>query len=194
MRRKFRGAAGFTLVEALAVLGIAGIALAIGIPWFGAIMRRARVESEARTITMILLEARLQAVQRATSVSVEISTDPGKASYRRPIVFVDTGGTPGAYDAADVLIATAEVAPGAARDSVRIDCRNAPEPSSAVRTIEFVFTPFGSMAASSTAQAVYVGDVAGNVLQVAVPSNATGRVTTTKRLGAGYVGRPWTWS
>jgi len=176
------------------IVAIVGIVLAISFPYFGTIARRARVESEARTINMILLEARLQAIKRGTNVFVEISTNAGKASYRRPVMFLDTGSTTGSFDTTDTMIATANVIPGGANDSIAIDDQNSASPSAASRTIEFVFTPFGAMTGSSTMKAVYVGDVAGNLLQVAIPANATGRVVTTKRLGSGFVGRPWTWS
>lgn len=178
----------------IVVVAIVGIVLAISFPYFGTITRRARVESEARTINMVLLEARLQAIKRGTNVFVEISTNAGKFSYRRPVVFLDTGSTIGSYDSTDTLVASADVVPGGAKDSIAIDDQNSLSPSAASRTIEFVFTPFGAMTGSSTTKAVYVGDVSGNLLQVAIPANATGRVVTTKRLGSGFVGRPWNWS
>lgn len=186
---------GFTLIELIVVMGIAGLMMGIGLPYFGTITRRARVESEARTIGISLLQARMQAIKRGRNVFVEFSTDPTKASYHRPVVFVDNpgSGTAGVYDGADTTIATSEISSGAARDRFLIDAADAVSPSTASSTIEFIFTPFGSMAAASTAQSMYVGDANGNLLQVAVGTRNTGKLATTKLSGSGYVARPWTW-
>lgn len=186
---------GFTLIELIVVMGIAGLMMGIGLPYFGTITRRARVESEARTIGISLLQARMQAIKRGRNVCVEFSTDPTKVSYHNPVIFVDnpSAGTAGAYDGADTMIATSGISPGAANDAFRIDAANTISPSTAASTIEFVFTPFGSMAAASTTQSMYVGDTNGNLLQVAVGTRNTGKLSTTKRAGSSYVSRPWTW-
>jgi len=196
MRERRRASRGFTLLEMIVVMAIAGLLLGIALPFFGTITRRARVDSEARTISIALLQARGQAIRRGRNVYVEISTDPLKASYHTPIVFVDNlaSGTQGAYDGADTIVARSEIAFGAARDRILIDDANKVAPSTASQTIEYIFTPFGSMAPSSTTKSVYVGDVNGNVLQVAVGTQNTGKLSTTKLSGSSYVSRPWTWS
>ena len=187
---------GFTLIELIVVMGIAGLMLGVGLPYFGTITRRARVESEARTIGISLLQARMQAIKRGRNVCVEFSTDPTKASYHKPIVYVDnpSSGTAGAYDGADTMIATSEIASGSAKDKFRIDAVNTVSPSTAVSTIEFIFTPFGALAATSTAQSMYVGDTKGNMMQIAIGTRNTGKLSTTKLSGSSYVARPWAWS
>src|SRR5215467_10713280 len=97
---------GFTMVELIIVVAIVGIVLAIALPYFGIIMRHGRVYSEALQVYAPMRKARLEAVKRGNNVYVEISTDSSAASYRTPIVFVDSGTTPGAYDTNDTLIGT----------------------------------------------------------------------------------------
>jgi len=187
---------GFTLIELIVVMGIAGLMLGIGLPYFGAITRRARVETQARTISISLLQARMQAIKRGRNVCVEFSTDPTKASYHKPIVYVDnaSAGTAGVYDGADTLISTSEIASASAKDRFLIDAANTVSPTTAVSTIEFIFTPFGALAATSTAQSMYVGDTRGNLMQIAIGTRNTGKLSTTKLLGSSYVARPWVWS
>jgi prepilin-type N-terminal cleavage/methylation domain-containing protein len=187
---------GFTLIELIVVMGIAGLMLGIGLPYFGAITRRARVETEARTISISLLQARMQAIKRGRNVCVEFSTDSTKASYHKPIVYVDNpgAGTAGVYDGADTLISTSEIASGSAKDKFLIDAADTVAPSTAGSTIEFIFTPFGALAATSTAQSMYVGDTRGNIMQIAIGTRNTGKLSTTKLSGSSYVAPPWAWS
>jgi type IV fimbrial biogenesis protein FimT len=201
MYLRFRGhrpaRAGFTLVELMVVIAIAGLLMAIAIPYFGQVMRRARVESEARTISSTLLQARLQAIKRGANVLVEFSTDSSKlslGSYHKAVVYLDTGGTAGALDATDTVLGRSGIASGADTEKYYVDDAGKPSPSTSAATIEFVFTPFGSMNATSTAKSIYIGDTKGNLLQIAIPAAAQGKILTTKLAGSTFVGRPWTWS
>ena len=185
---------GFTTVEMIVVVAIVGMILAIALPYFGAVMRRARLTSEARQIFMPLLKARLEAIKRGNNVNVEISPNTAKESYREAIVYVDTNGN-GSYDnvTTDTLIATFPMAPSA-DPTLRIDSANVASPSTAATTIEFIFTPLGTLASASTTKSTYISDGKGNVLQVAVPSTSNAKATMTKQLtGTNYVGQPWKW-
>lgn len=201
-----RNERGFTLPEAVVVVAIIGMMLVLALPYFAQTMRRSRLTSEARQIFMPLLKARLEAIKRGNNVNVEISTDSSKASYRTAIVYVDgtTGGTAGAYDppsggppptSPDTLIATFPMAPSS-EPTLGIDGANAASPSTAAQTIEFIFTPLGTLdTANSTTDSVYVSDSKGNVLQVAVPSGSNAKATMTKRVtGTTYEAQPWHWS
>ena len=190
------GRQGFTIVELIVVIAIVGMVLAIAIPYFGAAMRRSRVTAEARQILVPLLKARLEAIKRGNNVLVEISTNSIKTSYRQALVFVDTsnsGANLNVYDAGDTLMGTFPMAPSS-ESTLRLDSVNAPSPSSASATIDFIFTPFGSMDAATTSKAVYVSDAKNNVIQISVPSTSNGKPALTKQLsGSNYVAQPWTW-
>jgi type IV fimbrial biogenesis protein FimT len=184
---------GFTFIELIVVIALAGIVFAIAVPYFGAVMRRGRVTSEAQQILVPLLKARLEAIKRGNNVLVEISTNSGKTSYQTALVFVDTGATKNVYDGGDTLIGTFPVAPSS-DTTLRLDVANAASPSTASTTIDFIFTPFGSMDAATTPDAAFVSDTKNNVLQISVPSTTNGKPAMTKQTsGTTYVAQPWTW-
>jgi len=180
----------------IVVVAIIGMVLAIAVPYFGGAMRRARLTSEARQIFMPLLKARLEAIKRGNNINVEISTDSSKTSYRTALVFIDNAtGSVGSYNASDpdTLIATFPMSPNA-DPTLRIDNANVSSPSTAVATVDFIFTPLGSLASTSTTKAAYISDGKGNLLQVAVPTSSNAKPTITKQLaGTTYVGQPWKW-
>jgi hypothetical protein len=151
------------------------------------------VYSEALEVYAPMLKARLEAVKRGNNVYVEISTNVTKASYRAATVFVDaTGGTVGSYDTGDTLIGTYPMAPSS-QSALSIDDANKPSPVSSASTVEYIFTPLGTMSAASTAKSIYVSDTSGNVIQIAVPAATTGKPAMTKLAGSTYVAPPWKW-
>jgi prepilin-type N-terminal cleavage/methylation domain-containing protein len=190
------GEKGFTFIELIVVMAIIGMVFAIVIPYFGVVIRRGRVTSEARQVLVPLLKARLESIKRGNNVLVEISTDSSKTSYQTALVFVDTsssGANKNVYDAGDTLIGTFPVAPSSDA-TLRLDDANVASPSTANATIDFIFTPFGSMDAATTSKAAYVSDRKNNVLQVSVPSATNGKPALTKQTsGTTYVAQPWTW-
>lgn len=174
------------------MVAIVGMVLVIALPFFGVVARRSRVYAEAMQVYAPMLKARLQAVKRGNNVFVEISTDPSKASYRTPTIFVDSGSTPNEYDTTDTLIGAFPTAPSS-QTTIAIDDANKASPASSSTTVEYIFTPLGSMSAASTTKSVYVSDVKGNVVQISVPSGTTGKPAMTKLLGSAYVAPPWKW-
>jgi len=191
-RNHGRVARGFTIVELIVVVAIAGMILAIAVPYFGIVTRRSRVYSEALEVYAPMLKARLEAVKRGNNVYVEISTNVSKASYRTATVFVDSGGTPGSYDATDTLIGTYPMAPSS-DTTLSIDDPNKPSPTSLPSTVEYIFNPLASMSGTSTSKSVYVSDAKGNIVQITVPSATTGKPAMTKLVGSTYVAPPWQW-
>jgi type II secretion system protein H len=187
-------ARGFTLTELIVVVAIIGAMAAIAVPYMGQVMRRSRVEAETRQIYMPLLRARLEAIKRGSNVLVEYSTSSSKTSYQNAIIYVDsTTGTANAYDSTDTVIAQFPTAPSS-DTTIRIDDADKATPSSAATTIEFIFTPFGSMdTTNSTSKSVYVEDTKDNVIQIRVPSSTNGKAQMTKLKGSSYVTVPWEW-
>ena len=89
---------GFTLLELMVTITIAGILLAVAVPALGTFVRGSRLSGSARDFVVDFALARNEAVLRATTVSVCTSTDlttcdaSGWGSGR--LVFID-GGAPG---------------------------------------------------------------------------------------------------
>lgn len=191
-----RNERGFTLPEAVVVVAIIGMMLVLALPYFAQTMRRSRLTSEARQIFMPLLKARLEAIKRGNNVNVEVSNDPSgspqKLSYRSAVVYVDTDSS-GAYSSGDTLIATFPMSPDV-NATLRIDGVDKASPSTTVATVEYIFTPLGTLSAASTTDSVYISDADGNVLEVAVPSSSNAKATMTKQVtGTTYEAQPWHW-
>jgi prepilin-type N-terminal cleavage/methylation domain-containing protein len=195
--------AGFTLIELLVVMVIAGIILLIGIPAFSTFLHRSRVDGDARTLSETLLSARLRAVKEGNNVGLAFSNDPSKdvssdpVGYLTATVFRDVDAN-GAYSTGDVTLVKA-VLPRFQAIRIGIDDADKASPSTAAATIALVFTPFGaqSTASSGNGKGIYVIDASGNVLQVAIPVAAMGKVAITKQVKSGgttsYVAPPWVW-
>ncbi len=182
------------------VIAIIASILAIALPYFGAISRRARLDSVARGVDFILIRARIEAVKRGSNVFVEVSTNTGKTSYRNPVMFLDTNGN-GSYDgsATDQLLGSYPFPPAASQVTLRIDDYGKATPGTTSQTIDYIFANSGSMSTTpvSTTKAAFVSDTSGNVLQVGVPAAASGKVAITKQLIVSgvttYVSPPWKW-
>jgi type IV fimbrial biogenesis protein FimT len=76
IRAKHRRAAGFTLVELLAVIGLLVIVTAIGAPYYLSYQRAQETNGAARELITALNQARQLAITRSTSFSVESQTNP----------------------------------------------------------------------------------------------------------------------
>ena len=184
---------GFSLTEIIVVVAIIGSVLALALPYFATIMRRARLDSEARQLDMALLKGRLEAIKRGNNVCLEASTDPAKTSYQSPILYVDANSN-STLDVGETTIATYPMAPSASNLTFRIDTYNATSPSSSPKTFTFVFTPFGASTTAGSSKAIFISDSSNNVVQVGIPIPTTGKVAMTKLSGSSYVPPPWSWN
>ena len=70
LRRMSRNAAGFTMIETLIVLMMAGLVAVIATPFIQSTIRHERLRSSVREVYSIILAARMQAVKRNTRVIV----------------------------------------------------------------------------------------------------------------------------
>jgi type IV fimbrial biogenesis protein FimT len=98
---------GFTLLEMLMTITVAGILLGLAVPTLGNVTRAVRLSGGSREFIVDFALARNEAVLRATNVSVCTSTNltsctnSGWGSGR--LIFVD-GGVLGAVDGGDQII------------------------------------------------------------------------------------------
>jgi prepilin-type N-terminal cleavage/methylation domain-containing protein len=194
---------GFTLIELVVVVAIIGIILLFTIPAFSTFLHRSRVDGDARTLSETLLSARLRAVKEGANIGVAFSNDPSKdvstdpVGYLTATVFRDVDAD-GAYSTGDATVLKVEI-PRNQAIQLGIDDADKASPSTAAATLAFVFTPFGAelTASSGSGKGIFVIDAAGNVLQVAIPVPAMGKVAITKRVQSGgstsYVASPWVW-
>ncbi len=98
---------GFTLLEMMVTITIAGILLAIAVPALGTFIRGSRVSGSARDFVVDFSQARNEAILRATTVSVctssDLATCDGSGWNSGRLVFVD-GGTVGTVDPGDQIL------------------------------------------------------------------------------------------
>jgi len=198
---------GFTLLEALVVLAVLGIALVIGLPSLTHLITRSQLEAEARETATLLQRARLEAIKRR--VQTVVLADPAAGTVT---AFADVDG-PAAGDPPDLELNP--VAGELARDTdytIRTITLNARAPMAgpggqpAIDGLTLdpsgnriaVFLPTG---AAASVGSLRFADVAGfNFLEVRVEPAGTGRVEIRKwnRDRAAWLGRreggiPWTW-
>jgi prepilin-type N-terminal cleavage/methylation domain-containing protein len=186
---------GFSLLEALLVVALVGIAAVFAVPSFRVFGRRARINGIAREINVQLIAARHQAIKRGDFVGIKISAGTGPATCQE---FVDLNHN-GSYDSgSDLLLASFRPGTQRAGTFVKIDNLDVSSPSSTLTEYTIVFTQFGSLNPPAALKSVYIGDSFGNLVQISTPNTASGRVEMTKWNGSGSVGTfnppPWTWN
>ncbi|WP_129647268.1 GspH/FimT family pseudopilin [Peristeroidobacter agariperforans] len=97
MRRTPKQSAGFTLLELMTALSVAGVLLAIGVPAFTDITRNNRLTTAANDLLRSTQVARTESIKRQVPVVVCASSDSTAATptcndgaFSQWIVFVDT--------------------------------------------------------------------------------------------------------
>jgi prepilin-type N-terminal cleavage/methylation domain-containing protein len=195
--RRSRGHRGFSPVELLIVLAIIAVIAAIGIPIFGTMLHRSRVDGAAREINLTLLATRFQAIKSGSPGIVQFSTTDQKL-----LAFIDKNSDdtlnldPVTHLPTEPLITNTNLETHKQSLTFRIDGADKAVPSTTTTSTTFKFTPFGAIAAGTSTNSIYILDTHGNVLQIAVTSSASGRIGTTKKVPGGsplYQPQPWTW-
>ncbi|HEU0201401.1 MAG TPA: GspH/FimT family pseudopilin [Burkholderiaceae bacterium] len=93
-RHRARGAAhGFTLIEALVVMTIAGILAAVAMPSFSAFMADQRARGVATDFVTALIAARSEAIKRNGNVTITAATVGGSANWGAGWVIAAADGT-----------------------------------------------------------------------------------------------------
>ena len=116
---------GFTLIELLVALTAVGILASVGMPLFTGAFERARVDTDTGEFARALSMARLEAINRSTSITLA----PASGTSWNGVLDVKMGST--------VLRKTRGMAPGAT--------------FSAGNTASLVFNSLGGLQSSSTA-------------------------------------------
>ncbi len=78
---------GFTLIEMMVVIGIIGVIIALAVPSFGAMQRRARIRAAAQEIAQDLRQIRERAL--STSIPHQIGFNPGTREY--VVIYISNG-------------------------------------------------------------------------------------------------------
>ena len=110
-----RGARGFTMIELMVTLTVAGVLTALALPNLRPFIQSSRLTSASNDLLRSLYIARAEAVKRQVNVAVCATADPtasdasitcsyGASAFNGWFVFVDTNGTWQRDSAADAVI------------------------------------------------------------------------------------------
>ncbi len=156
---------GFTVIELLTVVVIAGILLALALPAFNDMLERRRIEGQANELVTDLAYAKSEAVQRNRNMLVR--TDPGGTTCYIVAVMPEPPGSA----TCDCTLAAGSRCSGGAVELKTVTLANGITVS---QNREFQFEPVrGAMASSAAASAAVGLGARSYTVQV----TANGRVT-----------------
>lgn len=106
-KEKFTNSQGFTLLELMVIVAIAGIIMVVGIPSFNQSISNSRLTTNIHQLVSALNLARSEAVKRNSTVSVKKSGSEWESGWT---VFSDFDGD-GVQEAGDTLLRTYDALP-----------------------------------------------------------------------------------
>lgn len=191
LRRPVGRPRGFTLVELLVVLVLAGVIVIGGVPLLRQMIHRTKLETISRELSVLMQSSRLSAIRESRNALVLIDT-----SSTEMVAFVD-GDEDGARSATEKIIGPIWLPSGISFAD--------PDGNEGISSV-FGFPAVGDLAtvtfradgSSAVAGALRFGDYHDNFLEVAVTSRTTGQIEVRKWNGTDWVapgegGGPWQW-
>jgi prepilin-type N-terminal cleavage/methylation domain-containing protein len=183
---------GYTLVEILVVLALAGVMSSVGIPLFKQMIHRTKLEAIARETAVFMQASRLSAIRESRTARVRVDT-----ATARILAFVDEDGD-GLQDIDEASLGSNWLPSGVVfaepSGQTGIDSVLDFEIDTDVAIVSF--NPDGSVASTG---AVRFADSHDNFLEVAVASRTTGQIEVRKWNGTtwatpGEGGKQWQWN
>jgi len=100
--------AGFTLIELMAAVILAGILLAVAAPSFRSTLQNNRVTTQANQLVAALNAARSEAIDRGGDVTLcsssDLATCAGASNWANGWIMFTDGGTAGTVDGSDTVL------------------------------------------------------------------------------------------
>ncbi len=196
-RHKLSPENGFTILELLATLAIAGVLMAIGLPALFNFIGRSKLEGFARQSALLIEAAHFNCIKKASTQSV-VYIDLNK----RQMVSFEDDDNDGKFDNNDVELARYTLPsdvyfwgpPDAAPNGTNVIMGLTPDPSGTPQNVAILLSD-GSI---KDAGAFRLGDKNGNYLEVFISPQGTARLQVLKWDGAawrapGDNNQAWTW-
>lgn len=190
-RTSARAVGGFTLVEMLVVLCLATILLALGLPALQTTMHQAKLRGVAQEVSVLMRQARLNAVKTVSQSVVRVELPAGDQPGRvEGFADLDSNGLFGGADRVlgSIPLPTGIqfVAPPSLTGAASVDGLS-PDPLAPALPRIAIFQRNGSIAAVG---AFRFADTYGNFLEVRIEPAATARIELRK---AREDGGSWLW-
>jgi prepilin-type N-terminal cleavage/methylation domain-containing protein len=195
-----RGPRGFTLIELLVVMSLMLVLVALGIPALQTALHQSKIRGIAQEVTVLIRQARLDAVKTSTQAVVQIVPSTGAGDPGHVLAFSDRD-SDGRLGAAEPVLGNFplpsgvvfEKCPTKDRDKNSVDTLSV-DPNGGPNML--IFQRDGSV---PDIGGFRFNDPYDNCMEVHVEPAATARIEVRKWNGTAYVpsgdnGKAWTWN
>jgi prepilin-type N-terminal cleavage/methylation domain-containing protein len=194
-----RGPRGFTLIELLVVLTLMLVLIALGIPALQTALHQAKIRGIVQEATVLLRQARLDAVKTSAQAVVQIVPSTGAGDPGHVLAFSDRD-SDGKLGAGEPVLGNFPLPTGvvfedcsAKKDKDSVDGLSA-DPNAGPNMV--IFQRDGSV---SDIGGFRFNDPYNNCMEIHVEPAATARIEARKWNGTAYVpaggnGKAWTWN